>query len=473
MVAIVLVNVSQLQAPTPSQLQRTGALISQGGTNTAAGTVSLITQLSDLTTLYQAARAITSITWLSGVATVTTTAPHGFTVADVLPMTIAGVTPAGYNGNVNATITGASTFTYPLASNPGSMTVAGMFTDADVRELCAMATTFFAQGNSQAVYVLELGPGTAAEGVTALSAYITANIAAPQPLPGSGLQPSRFYGFLVPREWAAEPTFLTLLQSYSNPSAMLYFWVTSTLATYVNFTSLNKCVIQLIEAPTVSPTGLEFSLAAAFRAALAYRPGATTRVTPFAFTYLYGVTPYPTFGNSALLQTLKNAAVNIVGTGAEGGISNTIMLWGTTMDGRDFTYWYSADWVQINIKLDVANAIINGSNNPINPLYYNQNGINTLQSVIARTMGRGVTFGLVLGTPTQTALDGPVLDDALNSGTFPNKTVVNAIPFIIYSAENPGDYKIGLYSGFSTIYVPARGFTQIVFQLVLSDFVNG
>ena len=38
MTSIVTVNVSQTIAPAPSTLQKTGAFISQGGTNTSAGT---------------------------------------------------------------------------------------------------------------------------------------------------------------------------------------------------------------------------------------------------------------------------------------------------------------------------------------------------------------------------------------------------------------------------------------------------
>jgi hypothetical protein len=72
-----------------------------------------------------AAAAITSISWTASVATVTTTAAHNIPVGDTITITIAGVTPAGYNGTFLATSTGASTFTYPLASNPGTETVPG------------------------------------------------------------------------------------------------------------------------------------------------------------------------------------------------------------------------------------------------------------------------------------------------------------------------------------------------------------
>lgn len=460
--SIVTVNVTQTVAPTPSTLQRTGAFVSQGATTLASGTSSLLTQLSDLTPLLTGGKAITSMVLSAGTVTVTTTAPHGFTVSDTIALAIAGVVPTGYNGLYTCTITGASTFTFPLGTSPGSVTTQGVYTPEDVSELLAMVTTFFAQGSSVSVYVLELGAGNAADGVTALTTYTTAN-------------PNSFYSYLVPRGWSSQSTFLTMLASFEATTSKTYFFVTALLANYTSFTALMKCAFVMVEAPSVAAqavlgTATEFSCAAAFWVSLHYSPSATNKVTPFAFSYLYGVTPYPVFGNSALLATLKAAAVNVIGTGAEGGISNTILLWGTTLDGNDFTYWYSVDWVQINIDLALSNAIINGSNNPINPLYYNQDGINRLEQVAASTMSNGVTFGLVLNPVIQLALDGPVLANVLAAGTYAGKTIVNAVPFFLYTNENTGDYKIGKYAGLSCTYTTNRGFISIIFNVNVSQF---
>jgi hypothetical protein len=60
--AIVQVNVSQTLAAAPNQLQRTGAMISQGGTTLTAGTYGLLTQTADLTPLLPAAQTNISVT---------------------------------------------------------------------------------------------------------------------------------------------------------------------------------------------------------------------------------------------------------------------------------------------------------------------------------------------------------------------------------------------------------------------------
>lgn len=431
---IVTVNVSQTQAPIPSILQATGAIVSQGGTSLAAGAYSLLTQPADLTSLLTGAKTLASLAWASSVVTATSTTPHGFPSGEAIELTITGAVPAGYNGTFLATVTGTSTFTYPLASNPGTNTAPGSYTPDDVAELTSQVGTFFAQGNTQAVYVLELGPHNSEDAIAALDAWIIANS-----------EPQIFYSYLVPREWSDETTFPAMLARYTALTKKTYFFVTMTVSNYTNYSNLLKCVIGLVESPT-KPTS-EFSLASIFYVTLNYEPSPTNMVTPLAFAIVAGVTAYPIKGNGPLFTSLKTAGVNRIGTGAEGGITNTIVFWGTTMDGRPFNYWYSVDWVQIEEDLDLSNEIINGSNNPLAPLYYNQDGINRLQARAQQTMNRGITFGLVLGPVT-----------------------VDAIPFTTYVAINESDYRTGTYNGLSVTYTPSRGFEQITFNVNVTDF---
>lgn len=455
--SIVSVNVTQQVAPTPNTVQKQGALISQGATTMAPGDRALLTQLSDLTDLLRDALPLASLAWASGSVTATTPAPHGLTVGGTLSITIAGAVPTAYNGTYDCTITGASAFIFAKASNPGTETSPGTYILGDVAELLSMATTFFAQGSQQAVYVLELGAVSDAAAIAALSTYIAASR-------------QFFYSYLVPRSWANDAAYLAFVAGFEATTSRTYFWTTVTASNYTNFTALMKCVIAMIESPDKPAT--EFSLAAAFFVALNYDPSSTNKVTPFAFSYLFGVTAYPEQGNSSLLSTLKAAFINYVGTGAEGGITNTVLFWGTTKDGRDFTYWYSVDWVQITGSQSIANAVLNGSNNPANPLYYNQDGINRLQSKLAATMADGVAFGLVLGPPVQTNYGSSQLPAAIDDGVFDGQTGVNAVGFIPYTRENPTHYAAGIYNGLTVIYTPARGFTSITFNVLVTDFVT-
>lgn len=459
MVSIVQVNVSVLEAPAPSLLQQTGALISQGGTNAAVNSLTLITTMADLTALQTPSllKGISTINWLGGTATVTTGTPHGLATFDTVMLTISGAVPSGYNGTYLCTITGAQTFTYSLAVNPGPETTAGAYQAASVTELQQMATTYFAQGTVQSVYVLELGLGGASDGVAALTTWINNN-------------PQTVYSFLVPRAWDVNTNFLAMLASFEAPTAMTYFWITTTTSTYTQYTDNMKCAITLVEAPGIPAT--EFSLAGAFYQSLSYRPGPLNRVSPFCFQYVFGVTAYPTVGNGALLTALKAANTNVIGTGAEGGLSNTMILWGVTGDGRDFTYWYSVDYTQINAHIALANEVINGANNRVNPLYYDQNGINRLQARLTQLMTNEITFGLAVGSVLAVELDANAFQQALDQNQFTAQAVVNAIPFVAYAGANPTDYKTGRYAGLTIVYIPQRGFTQIVLNVVVSDFLT-
>lgn len=66
--------------------------------------------------------AIVSAVWAAGVVTVTQTG-HGYATNDVIRH--AGFTPAGYNGDHQITVTGADTYTFVLAADPGATTVVG------------------------------------------------------------------------------------------------------------------------------------------------------------------------------------------------------------------------------------------------------------------------------------------------------------------------------------------------------------
>lgn len=539
---IVQVNVSVQTPPAPSVLQQTGALISVGATNTSPNTLTLLTQLSSLTSILNGALSVSGISQTSGTATVTTAAAHGLPISEPILITIAGASPAAYNGTFLCTPTTTTAFTYAVpsgTSSPATGTI--VYTLEDVSELLSMATTFFAQGNATSVYVLELGPGSVTAAVGVLSAYLTAN-------------PYKLYAVLCPRPWDGNSALLTLIASYEAPTSQFYFFITTTLQTYSVYTSLMKCVRALIELPSIgtwsanaftalswsggvvtgttttnhgvavgqwfqtsgstptgyngwaqaitgttgttlmwnlatnpgSETGLgtlvasyypysgipstEFSMASMFYNWVVNQPGAVNKVAPFQWRFLYGVTAFMQAGYSALLTTLDTANISVIGTGYQGGISTCVDWWGKFLDGNQCSYWYSVDWYQINIALNMSNAIINGSNNPVNPLYLNQAGINRVQAVGAMTASNGVSYGLGLGTVISTELTALQLQAALNAGTYAGYIVVNAVPFASYYAGNQSQYQSGVYNGYSIIYAPQVGFSSILVNLVVSAF---
>lgn len=539
---IVTVQVNIQVAPAPLLLQKTGALISQGGTITSPGTKTLLTQESDLTPFLTPAKALSSLSWAGGTVSAATAVAHGFTIGEVIPLTIAGAVPSGYNGTYNCAITGTSSFTYSLQTSPGAETSPGTYAPLSAGELQEMANTFFAQGSAQSVYVLELGAGGASDGVAFLNSWIAAT-------------PQIFYSYLVPRSWDGNAAFLSFLAGFEATNSKTYFWVTTTLAGYTAYAGM-KGVVWLVEAPEygvwpanalqsiswasgsvtaltttahgvtvgqwfqlagVVPSGYngwhlaadgtagstlvfalatnpgsettlgtlvqsqfasagidadEFSLAAPFRVTLNYAPTSTNKVTPLNFAFLFGVTQFPTAGNAALINTLLAAGGNIVGDGSQGGISDTLMMGGKTGDANPFKYWYSIDRTQVNLQRNLTAALINGANNPVNPVDYNQPGINTLQQAAVTTMATGVADGLVLNPIKATTLSADGLQQAQDAGTLDGYTAVNADPFGSYVAENPTDYAAGIYNGIAVDYTPLRGFESVTINVTVSNFAG-
>lgn len=462
-VKIVTVNASVIQAPQPSVLQQTGSLVTQGGTTTAPGTLTLVSTLAQGLALLAQPVAVTSLTWSGNVVTVTTASPHGWTVADVIPITIAGAVPSGYNGDFLGTVTGASTLTYPRTGNPGSETTPGTVTLGAVAELKAMLTTYFAGNGVLSVNVLELGEAEVDPGVAALTTFIASV---------DGVPGEQQYGYLIPREWDNNDDFLALCNDQTATDAQLYFWVTTTVANRAVYSTPGyKCVYAEVEAPAIPVT--EFSLASAFGIALKSNPSSTNKVPPLSYAPSFGTTAYPQRGNASIFQELANAKVGWIGTGQQGGVSGNILFQGLMSDGNFWNFWYSVDWAQITMQQAIANEVINGSASSLNPLYYNQSGIDRLQNRVYQVAVQGVAAGLGNGQVVKTKLPIDQFLSNYNSGDYADQIVINAEPFVAYTSENPSDYGIGKYAGLSCIWIPQLPFLNIFFALQATTLITG
>ena len=130
------------------------------------------------------------------------------------------------------------------------------------------------------------------------------------------------------------------------------------------------------------------------------------------------------------------------------------------------------DWAQLSCDQAVAAAVIQGSNNPLNPLYYNQTGVNTLQDVAVGVVSNAISFGLANGTVVATQLTATALAQNISNGVYAGQCVVNAVPFIPYIAQNPSNYQAGIYGGLSCLYIPQVGFRQILFQIQVTGLIG-
>ncbi|ECF2938609.1 hypothetical protein E2G14_06900 [Salmonella enterica subsp. enterica serovar Reading] len=434
---IVTVNVSQTIGAIPADLQQRSAVLSFGSSLQEPGKPVLITRDKEISELVK--NAIGSliaapVAKSSGSVNVTMTLPEGVTIgrdnASEVKITVSGCSPDQWNGSFTATVADSSTLTWTIADSQltGSPVTLGQFSIDGSENLVTAVNTFFAQGNSVGTYLLELGvqkSGVSAE-IAALKTWME------DPL-------KRFYAYLVPQAWDGNSDFITLAKLYTANEAKQYFFVltktppdTSYVSPYAGIKSIVATADDTYPATNAAASALWNFVSAS--------PSEINKVPPMAFRYLQAVNAHK--GKNSILTTMTKQKINYVDTGAEGGISNTILVKGVTSDGNDMTYWYSVDWVQINVDMQLANTVINGSNNPTNPLYYNQDGVDRLQQVAQGVFNTGVSYGLVNGKP-----------------------VVNAVPFRQYIKTNPNDYGIGRYAGLSASYTPMRGFVEIIFNI--------
>ncbi|HEO9044230.1 TPA: hypothetical protein QIF36_002397 [Enterobacter kobei] len=433
---IVVVNVSTIAASVPVTLQRTGAIISTGSTPLAPGSSQVITQYSDITALVDVknTRTVAGLESDGAELTIELDGDVALTAGERYVVGISGALPAAFNGQWDAEYTGNSTFVADTTIAASVATINGMAElppTADDEELLVNFSSFFAQGKRQAAYVLELGPSAGA--ISALTAYMA--------------DPAlRFYTYRVPDAWDGNDDFIHLAKNNAANDSMVYFFIDSkyTMTQGSPYVSPYYGVKSVVVAAKGSVDDWFSPSVEQMWQVLSTAPSEVSKVAPFAFRYVIGADPLN--DKNGAKNALLSQNVNFIGTGAEGGISNTIVFGGFTADGRDIMQWYAVDWVQINVAQALAKAVIDGSNTPENPLYYNQPGINTLQSVAQAKMNSAVTFGMSNGTP-----------------------VVECVPFLEYIQNNQEDYAKGRYAGIYVNFVPNRGFTQLVFNMTV-DF---
>lgn len=456
---IVQLNVSETVAPVPNRLQNKGAVVSIGGTSITPGETQYIASSTDLANYLNAATAISTIAWSSGVVTLVVGVPHGIPTGSTTTITVAGMVPTGYNGTYTATAFDTTTLNYALVTNPGASSTLGTVLYGSQIYLSAFDSTWWGQGNTQTgYYIFESGTADPTAIFPMVGDYLDAN-------------PQSIYNWgYLPGIDADEPTAKAFFLQYNALNSLIKNYVPVSVTTYTDWASDStlRNTFAFIQSPGANVSS-ELDYVSFMQYLTAFIPTPTNKLPPSCYTFLNAVTAY-----TPLPQSLQNAFVagniNFATTGAEGGISNTIIVPGKNLDGTPSNVAYSIDWTQINLNTDISNAVINGSNNPESPLYYDQNGINFLQNVAATTANRAISSGLALGRVILTSLDANTFATNVSTGKYAGNFVINAVPFDNYVSTNPSDYANQIYGGFSAAYVPQYGFQQIVFNLNVTQF---
>lgn len=426
------------QAPTPSQLQQSGAMVSVGGTSLPQGIYRFIGEASDLTGILQ--------TGEGNAAELQTFANSFFGQGNAVGFYVLEL------GSQISAVAGIEALQAWMIANPNifyAYLVPSEWDNSDE----VVGSVIIVNGGSgyttapTVTFTGGGGTGATATAVVENGAVVSVTITDP----GSGYTTAPTVTFSAPTSGTTATGTVNLAAQlnvlagqYANPTSKTYFFITSTAAGVATYQP-NKSAFACVNSPTA--TSQESVAAAMFYQWLVNNPGPANKLAPMSYRFLYGITSWPESGYSTQINSILTAYGNIALAGSEGGISTSCQFKGTTSDGAQASWWYGIDWFQIQVKLMLANAVINGSNrNP--PLLYDQPGINELQAVAQQVANNAVTFGCALSA------------------------IVNAIDFATYVVQKPSDYKAGAYSGFSASVVGQNGFLTLNFFLDAIQFAS-
>ena len=433
---IINLNAYLTVAPTPSQLQQSGAIISVGGTTLATGDYLYCGSLAAVQTILGTA---------GNFAELTNMATTFFAQGNAVGLYVLEL------GSQSTTDDAVAALEAWITDNPDVFYAYLVPADWDSTKDEVGSVIIDTAGSGITSITLAFSAptsGTTATGTATIEngAVVSVTITdpgGPYTSPPT-ITPTVNSGAVAPTLTAVlASAFNILAGDYASPTGKTYFFGTTTSATISNYSS-NKSLFLVVPSPTAPST--EFTAAAFFYQWLVNNPGPANILPPMAYRYLYGVTAWPATGQQSAIQTILSAYGNIVLTGAEGGISNTCIFKVTTMDGSQASWWYGMDWFQIQVNQALAAAVINGSNKQP-PLLYDQHGINSLLSVANRVGKDAVSYGCVFSS------------------------VFTATPFYTYSQANPGNYKDGIYGGFLASETGINGFLTIDFTLDAIEFV--
>jgi len=425
-------------APEPSQLQQSGAFVSTGGTTLTTGTYLYCGQLSTLQSVLQTSGS-GNYAELNTMGT--TFFAQGSSVgAYVLELGAQSSGAAGIEA-LNTWITGNPGQFYgyllPAAWDNTSEVVGSVIVTAGGSGYTTAPTVAFSGG----------GGGAGAAATATVAAGVVTGITVTNPGSGYTSAPTVTLtgagtGATATANLASELNIIA--GDYASPTGKTYFFVTTTVANVATYQP-NKSVYTFVPSPTA--TSQEFGAAAHFYQWLVNNPSATDQLAPMAYRYVYGVTAWPATGYAANIQTVLSAYGNINLVPPQGGITETCIFKGNTMDGSQASWWYGIDWYQFTVTNDMADEVVNGSNEEP-PLLYNQDGVNQLAGVALRDLNTAISFGCAL------------------SGT------ITATSFSAYTTANPANYKAGIYQGLGANIVGQNGFLSVGILLDAIEFAS-
>ena len=262
----------------------------------------------------------------------------------------------------------------------------------------------------------------------------------------------RVYEWACPTSFYDNTDFIALVKSYSGITRGQYFSLElpegtdpstdETFALYIQSKSFVPVYPSLVEGE--SSNGAIVGI----KAGNLYNLSVSNPLSLLQWKTVYGITPRDRLSNS-LVDALNENGCSWIGSLN----NNTVVLGGMVADSQNWESYFALDTFIFRLTVDIASMMIQASNNPLQSISFNQNGINIIKNKLVAISNTMLSFGVLdnfgSGYDTNT-------NAILNTGEW------SAIDFATYKANQYQDWKDGIYNG-ASCYVTIRHFVlQIV-----------
>lgn len=262
----------------------------------------------------------------------------------------------------------------------------------------------------------------------------------------------RVYEWACPTSFYDNTNFIALVKSYSGITAGQYFSLKlpegtnpstdETFALYIQSKSFVPVYPSLVEGE--SSNGAIVGI----KAGNLYNLSVSNPLSLLQWKTVYGITPRDRLSNS-LVDALNENGCSWIGSLN----NNTVVLGGMVADGQNWESYFALDTFIFRLTVDIASMMIQASNNPLQSISFNQNGINIIKNKLVAISNTMLSFGV---------LDNFGSDYDTNTNAILNTGEWSAIDFATYKANQYQDWKDGIYNG-ASCYVTIRHFVlQIV-----------
>ena len=262
----------------------------------------------------------------------------------------------------------------------------------------------------------------------------------------------RVYEWACPTSFYDNTDFIALVKSYSGITAGQYFSLElpegtdpstdETFALYIQSKSFVPVYPSLVEGE--SSNGAIVGI----KAGNLYNLSVSNPLSLLQWKTVYGITPRDRLYNS-LVDALNENGCSWIGSLN----NNTVVLGGMVADSQNWESYFALDTFIFRLTVDIASMMIQASNNPLQSISFNQNGINIIKNKLVAISNTMLSFGV---------LDNFGSDYDTNTNAILNTGEWSAIDFATYKANQYQDWKDGIYNG-ASCYVTIRHFVlQIV-----------